>query len=97
MVKHPKRLILSKIHTAFHMTLLIQWMFSESSALWAKFSSDDVFFYFFLFIFFPQKRTGFDIPCKLTICIKWQRLFSRKNKKNIINLSSAEFAQSGKV
>ena len=28
-----------------------------------------------------------------TICMKCQILFSGKNKKNIINLSSAEFAQ----
>ena len=31
---------------------------------------------------------------KETICMKSQSLFSGKNKKNIINLSSAEFAQS---
>ena len=28
-----------------------------------------------------------------TICMKCQTLFSEKNKKNIIHLSSAEFAQ----
>ena len=28
-----------------------------------------------------------------TICKKWQILFSRKNKKNITNLLSVEFAQ----
>ena len=48
------------------------------------------------------QTTGFDIPCKLspseTICMKFENLFSeikkkKKNKKNIINLSSAEFAQ----
>ena len=42
--------------------------------------------------------TGFDISCKLppeeTICMKYQILFSEKNKKqNIINLSSAELGQ----
>ena len=41
---------------------------------------------------------GFGISCKLspkeeTICIKNQSVFSVKNKKNIVNLSSAESAQ----
>ena len=52
---------------------------------------------FFLFFF---QKTGFDISCKLspveTICMKCQILFSRKikkKKKNVINLSPAEFAQ----
>ena len=27
-----------------------------------------------------------------TVCMKYQSLFSGKNKKNIVNLSSAEFA-----
>ena len=48
------------------------------------------------FSYFPQK-TGFDISCKLspmeTICIKCQIMFSGKNKKNVIILSSAELAQ----
>ena len=46
-----------------------------------------------------SQKTGFDISCKLspmeTICMKCQILFSRKNKKNIVNLLSAELAQSG--
>ena len=48
------------------------------------------------FSYFFQK-TGFDISRKLsqmeTICIKCQILFSGKNKKNIIDLLSAGFAQ----
>ena len=45
--------------------------------------------------FFFQK-IGFDTSCKLppeeAICRKYQRLFSGdKNKKNIINVPSAEF------
>ena len=50
---------------------------------------------FFCFFFFLQK-TGFDISCNLsslkTICMKCQILFSGKNKKIIINLSSFEFS-----
>ena len=46
--------------------------------------------------YFSQK-TDFDISCKLspmeTVCMKYQNLFSRKNKKNITNLSSAELAR----
>ena len=50
-------------------------------------------------IIFPRKRewTEIDISYKLspmeTICMKCQILFSGNNKKNIINLPSAEFAQ----
>ena len=44
-----------------------------------------------------SKKIGFDSSCKLspleTICMKCQNLFSGKNKKNIINLSSAELAE----
>ena len=51
----------------------------------------EIFFLFFL------KKIGFDISCKLspkeTICMTCQSLFSGKDKKNIINLSSAESAQ----
>ena len=46
--------------------------------------------------YFSQKM-GFNISCNLSlveiICMKCQILFSEKNKKNIISLSSAEFAQ----
>ena len=49
---------------------------------------------FFLFFFSKQ---GFDISYKLnpldTIYMKCQILFPEKNMKNIINLSSAEYAQ----
>ena len=52
--------------------------------------------HFEIFFLFSQK-TGNDISCKSspkeTICMKCQILFSGKNKKNIINLSSAENAQ----
>ena len=41
---------------------------------------------FFIFLFFSEK------PPEETTCMKCQRLFSGKNKKNIINLASAEFA-----
>ena len=41
-------------------------------------------------IFFPRKqKIGFDISCKLSICMKYQSLFS--GKKNILE-SSADFA-----
>ena len=47
----------------------------------------------YIFLFFAE-NISFDILCKLVkICMKCQRLFSGKNNKNIINLSSAEFAQ----
>ena len=49
----------------------------------------------FLFFLFSPK-TGFDNSCKLspteTICTKCQILLSGKNKKTMINLSSAELA-----
>ena len=48
------------------------------------------------FSYFSPK-TGYNISCKLspkkTICMKCLILFFRKNKKNIVNLSSAENAQ----
>ena len=47
------------------------------------------------FLFFPENRS--DISCKLspmeTICMKFQIPFSGKNKKNVINLLSAELAK----
>ena len=60
-----------------------------------KFSAENTLFFFF---FYFSQKTGFDISCKLspspleTICMKCQTLFSGKNKKNIINLASAELA-----
>ena len=40
-----------------------------------------------------SKKTVFDIPCKLTICMKYQTLFSGKNKKNILMSSAKKFTQ----
>ena len=49
------------------------------------------------FLYFFFQKTGFDISCKLspleTICMECQILFPEKNKKNIINFLSANFAQ----
>ena len=47
------------------------------------------------FSYFSQKK-GFDISCRSspeTICMKCQCLISKKNKKNLINLSFAVLAQ----
>ena len=53
--------------------------------------------YEILFYFSPRKQ-NLTTLCKLspkeTVCMKCQILFSGKNKKNIISLSSAEFARS---
>ena len=61
--------------------------------LLVNFSAEDILNYFSYF----SQETGLDISCKLspmkTTCVRCQLLFSGKNKKNIINLSSAEFAQ----
>ena len=50
----------------------------------------------FEIFFMHSKKIRFGISCKLspleTVCMKYQSLFSGKNKKNIVNLSSAEFA-----
>ena len=51
-----------------------------------------------IFLIFPRKQhLTFHANCLLwtleTICKKCQMLFSWKNKKNIINMSSAELAQ----
>ena len=45
-----------------------------------------------VFLFSLRKKN--DISCKLTVSMKYQILFSGNNKLNIINLSSAELAQS---
>ena len=49
------------------------------------------------YLSYASRKIGPDISCKSspqeTICMKRQSLFSGKNKKNIINLSSAESAQ----
>ena len=53
--------------------------------------------HFEIFFSYFSQKTGYDISCKLspkeTVCMKCQILFSGKNKKNIINLSSAKNAQ----
>ena len=60
----------------------------KCSACWVKYAEDEFLKYF------PQK-TGLNISHKLspieTIDVKCQILFSGKNKKNAINISSAEF------
>ena len=61
------------------------------SMLGKKKTADDILKY-------VSRKTGFGISFKLcppyeTICMKCQSLFSRKNKKNIINLLSAEFVK----
>ena len=49
-------------------------------------------------IFFSNfsQKTDFDVSCQLppgeTVCVKCQILCSGKNKKNIVNMSSAELA-----
>ena len=50
----------------------------------------------FLFLFFLENRsdTSYKFSLLETICLKCQILFSRKNKKNITNLLSAESAHS---
>ena len=54
--------------------------------------------YLEIFFFYFSYKIEFDTSCKLspkeTICMKCQILFSRKNKKNITSLSSAESALS---
>ena len=56
-------------------------------------SADNILKYFSYF----SQKTGYDISCRLspkeTICMKCHILFSEKNKKNIVNLSSAENAK----
>ena len=53
--------------------------------------------HFEIFFSYFSQKVDFEIPCKLspeeTICIEYQSLFSEKNKKTIIGLLSAEFAQ----
>ena len=47
---------------------------------------------FLKYISYFLQKIGFDILCELSICMKYQSLFSRENKKNIVNLSYTEFA-----
>ena len=55
--------------------IIHQEAITRLTALWVKFSADDIFKYFFYFF----QETGFDISCKLspeeTICMKYQNLF----------------------
>ena len=59
---------------------------------WLNNSADNILIY----CTYLSQKIGFDIPCKLspkeTVCMKCQSLVSEKNKKNITNLLSAEFA-----
>ena len=52
---------------------------------------------FGVFFLLLSQKIGFCISCKLspeeTICINFQSLCPGKNKKNVINLSSAEFTR----
>ena len=54
--------------------------------------------HFKIFLSYFSQKTGFDTSCKLSpqeiVYMKCHILISVKNKKNIINLSSAEFAHS---
>ena len=57
-----------------------------------KFLADNILKYFSYFC----QKTRFDISSKLsmeTICMNCQIMFSGKNKKNIMTLSSDEFAK----
>ena len=59
------------------------------STLSKIFSGDDILtFFFYLF-----QKIRFDSSCTLSTMEKCHILFSGKIKKNIINLSSAEFVQ----
>ena len=64
----------------FQITIIHQY-----SACWVKFSAHDILKYF---SYFFQKQDGHFMP---NIC---QILFSKKIKKNVISLSSSEYAQS---
>ena len=69
----------------------------EHSAYWENISADNLK-YFLVFFFFFFRKICLDISCRLspleTMCMKFQSLFSGKNMKYIVHLSSAEFAQS---
>ena len=81
------------VRTGKHVNLLRTFCNVQRLALWVILSADDILKYVSYF----SQKTGFDISCKLpsveTICMKYQILFSRNNKKNIISLSSAQLAQ----
>ena len=67
---------------------LMPHYFQQTLSTLVKILADDILKYFYF------SQNSFDISCKLypmeTICIKCEILFSGKNKKNVLNLSSAE-------
>ena len=67
---------------------------NQNFACWVKLSADNILKYLSCF----SLKIGFDTSCKFsakeTICMMCQILLSRKNKKNIVYLSSAEYAHS---
>ena len=65
--------VLEKTLFLYFLTLSMQWINS----------ADDKLMIFFLFV--PENRI-FDISCKETICMNYQVLFSRKNKKIFQNV-----------
>ena len=44
-----------------------------------------------MIVFLFSKKIGFDVSCKLSPCMKFQSLFSRKNTKKYFKMSSADF------
>ena len=67
----------------------MMYVIKAYKALRVKFSADDMLKYF---SYFSHKSFFFIFHCMETICMKCQILFFGKNKKYIMNLSSAEFA-----
>ena len=69
----------NKVHCIFTLTML-----------WANLADDN---FMTVFLFCPRKK-GSGTSCKLsskeTVCMKYQILFSRKNKKKYFKMSSAE-------
>ena len=66
-------------------------------ALWVKISVDDIFKFFFIIIIFPENRFWHFMQIvssgdRLHEISKPFFFFEKKNKKNIIKLSSAECA-----
>ena len=67
-------------------------MYSLTFSTLGKIFSRQHFEMHFFFLNFPRKQ-DLTFHAIETICMKCPVLFFGKNKKNIINLSSAEFAQ----
>ena len=75
----------------YHLSLKFKMSYLPSCfALWVKFSADYMQKYF---SYFSKKDLAFHANC-LLIFMKCQILFSVRNKKNIISLSSAEYDHS---